>query len=111
MRVKIMGSVLVALFFLTAFAYTQEWPSVEDVVTKIQSALDLSDGQIGKVRVIIKDNLAKRQKISPQLTAGLTQAQAEPLDLELYTKLSQVLTRPQMNQWEGMKEGILDKRN
>lgn len=110
MKRKIMGSVLGAFFFLTVFAYAQEWPSVDEVVTKIQTELNLQGGQLDKVRLIIKENLAKRQNISPQLSAGLTQAQAEPLDLELYTRLSEVLTRPQMDQWEGIQDGILDKR-
>ena len=104
---KIVGS-LAAFFLLTVFSYAQEWPSAANIVTKMQTELNLSQDQLTKVKIIIEQNMTERQQVKPQLAAGLTQAQADPLDSELYTKLSEVLTRSQMHQWESIHQGILD---
>ena len=109
MKAKAIICVLVASIFLMVSAYAQQWPTSNDIMGKIQEKMNLNQEQLAQVRLIIDKNMADRQKISPQLDAGLTQAQAEPLDTELYLKLSEVLTRSQMDQWNMIHQGILDK--
>ncbi|MBF0386035.1 MAG: hypothetical protein HQL27_09230 [Candidatus Omnitrophica bacterium] len=109
MKRKTVIYVLIAIFVLWVAANAQEWPSTEHIVAKIQAELNLTKEQFAKVKIIIDENMAKRQKITPQLTQGLTQAQSAPLDSELYTNLSKVLTRAQMSQWNRILELLLQE--
>ncbi|HBG60652.1 MAG: hypothetical protein A2243_04390 [Omnitrophica WOR_2 bacterium RIFOXYA2_FULL_38_17] len=109
MSIKITGFVLIALFLLTVSVYAQEWPSVEVIVEKIQEEMNLTKEQFDKVKLIIKENMAKRKEITPQLAKGLTQAQSASLDAHLYTKLSKVLTRKQMRSWNKILELMLQE--
>lgn len=99
------GIILVYVFMaviLTPSVYAGEWPSADRIVTKIQIELNLGDEQLDKVKQIIEENMAQRQEVTPQMAEGLTQTQSQPFDAELYQKLSGVLTRSQMNQWNKM---------
>lgn len=107
MRVKMVVFVLVAFFLLSTSVYAQQWPSTEQIIEKVQVELNLTDDQLDKVILIIEENMAKRKEITPQLEQGLTQAQAQPLDTELYTQLSQVLTREQMRRWSRVLDFML----
>ncbi|MBF0484386.1 MAG: hypothetical protein HQL25_06735 [Candidatus Omnitrophica bacterium] len=100
---------LIVFCFLKVSAYGQEWPTVENIVAKVQTELNLVPEQLVKVKLIIADNMRKRQQIKPQLTEGLTQAQSQPLDAELYSKLSEVLTREQMGKWNKILEVMLQE--
>ena len=111
MRVKMVVHILITFFLLTAFAYAQEWPSADRIVSKLQIELNLEKEQLDQVTLIIEENMAKRQQVTPQLTEGLTQVQSQPLDRELYRKLSGVLTKPQMSQWNGMLRSMLQDMN
>lgn len=111
MRVRSIVCILVAFFFIWVSVYAQEWPSADDIIVKIQTEMNLNQQQLVKVKLIIKENMAKRQQIRPQLDLGLTQAQAEPLDTELYLKLSEVLTKYQMDQWNRIHDRMLQETN
>ncbi|MBF0523167.1 MAG: hypothetical protein HQL24_08950 [Candidatus Omnitrophica bacterium] len=108
MRIKTIASILVAFFFLSGSIYAQDWPSADYIVAKMQKELNLDQNQYIKVKLIIEDNMAKRQHITPQIPQGLTQAQSQSLDTELYDNLSEVLTRSQMSQWNRVLELILE---
>jgi len=87
------------LILLTASAYAQERFSADHIVTRMKSDLNLNPDQLPAVQLIIEENMAERQEISPQSSEGLSQDQSLPLDMELYQKLGGVLTRSQMNHW------------
>lgn len=107
MREKIIALVLIASFSLLLSASAQEWPSAENIVAKIKTELNLTEEQFDKVKLIIEENMAERKAIMPQLEKGLTQAQSQPLDAQLYTKLTEVLTRTQMAKWDRIRELLL----
>ncbi len=109
MKGKITVFVLIASFILSVSVYAQEWPSAEHIVSKIKTELNLTEEQFDKVKLIIEENMAERQNITPQLEKGLTQAQSSPLDSHLYTKLSEVLTRSQMRKWNRIRELLLQE--
>ncbi len=108
MKGIIIGCILIACAFLSTAAFAQQWPGADDIVAKIKLELNLTPGQLDQVGLIIKENMTKRQNITPQLTQGLTQSQSSPLDEELYTKLSEVLTRDQMGQWIKVRNSMLE---
>jgi putative alpha-1,2-mannosidase len=105
--VRMMVFLAVAFLVFSVSVWAQVWPSADNIVSKAQAELNLESEQVEKVRMIIEENMAKRQEMLPQLEQGLTQAQAKPLDHELYNKLSEVLTRSQMNKWNRVLELML----
>jgi hypothetical protein len=101
MRDKTIVCILAAIFFLAVPAYA-ELPKAVDIVMKMQEKLNLNQDQLSKVKPIIEENITKRQQVTPQLSQGLTQAQSQPLDSELYQKLREILTLSQMSRWNTM---------
>jgi hypothetical protein len=106
MRHQTIAYVLAALFLLTASAQAQ-LPKADDIVIEMQQTLDLDSGQLIKVRQVVTENMSKRINVKPQLSQGLTHAQAQTLDSELFQKLSQILTTSQMNMWCRMSAKIV----
>jgi hypothetical protein len=98
MNKNIISFVLVALLSATS-AYAQAWPKTDVVVAKMRAMMNLNEDQVTKVKRVIEENFAKRRALSPQLSQGLTSSQVQPLDSELYTKLSRILTPSQMSEW------------
>lgn len=107
MKIKMCAFFLAASFFLASWACAQTWPSADQLIVKIQTTMNLTKEQLDKVRLIIEENMTKRKQITPQLNQGLTQAQSDPLDDELYNKLREVLTRTQMREWGKIRERIV----
>ena len=110
MNVNMIVSVLIVLFLATN-VYAQEWPSASSIVEKVRTDLNLSQAQYEEVKVIIEENMAKRQQIAQESTLGLSMAQSQVLGTELYTKLSNVLTESQMMEWNKMIDLINQKIN
>ena len=84
---KILG-VLIIFFFLVVSAYAKPQPppkpiTVDDIVAKMKIQLELTDKQVGEVKPIIADYLAKEKK----------------LKLEEKRQLSRVLTGEQLFTW------------
>ena len=84
---KILG-VLIIFFFLAAFAYAKPQPpskpmTADDIVAKMKIQLGLTDQQVGKVKPVIENYLAKEKQ----------------LKLEEKKQLSKVLTGQQLYTW------------
>ena len=109
MNKKITAIVVGAMFFIMAAAQAQDWPTSNEILIRAETELKLDSAQIPKVKVILEENVAKRNQVSPHSTQGLSQAQSEPLDSELYLGLSKVLTRSQMNQWNSLISRMLEE--
>jgi len=108
MRDKTLIYGLGIFFFLTAFAYAQEWPSAENVVEKMRTGLNLDQDQYDQVKVIVENNMDQRKEIEQESAQGVTSmSQSQSLDTELYVKLSEVLTEYQMEQWDKIFRGIV----
>jgi hypothetical protein len=104
MREKMVMCLLAVLFLAIPPAQAQKWPSVDSIVDEMQTGLDLNKDQVAKVKIVVAENLAKRQQVTPQLSQGLTAAQSQPLDAELYAKLSQIFTSTQMSKCKVMSK-------
>jgi hypothetical protein len=104
---KTAGYILLLFCFLTTFAYAQEWPSADKIVAKMKTEMSLDADQSPLVKLIVEENMSKRQDLLPQSTKGLSESQSHPLDWELYVKLSEVLTRSQMSQWNTTRRHML----
>lgn len=107
LNIKVILSALIIGSLISSFAYAQVWPDAVDILAKVQKELHLNYDQTKQVKVIIEENIAKRRAIYPQLADGLTQAQSDPIEKELYQKLSEVLTPSQMSQWNTIVPGML----
>ena len=97
---KIFG-ILIIFFFLAASAYAKPQPppkpiTVDDIVAKMKIQLGLTDQQVGGVKPIIADYLAKEKK----------------LKLEEKKQLSKVLTGQQLFTWDFLQnEPPREKKN
>ena len=94
------------LFLLAGSVYAQESTSVSDIVAKIQKELNLTQQQIDAVKPIIRENIAKREELRQSvedqtmiIDRDIIQSKIEQLDQDEDQKLSQILTRDQMNKW------------
>ena len=62
---KIIVGVLVAIFSTGIFAFAQEWPTAQDIMSKVQAEMDLDAAQLSKVKAIVEENVAERQQVKP----------------------------------------------
>ena len=62
MRGKTIISVLVVFMILGTYAYAQRWPSAATIVERAKTELNLDQGQYDQVKVIIEENVLKRQQ-------------------------------------------------
>lgn len=98
MKKRIITSIVVAFSLMIGSVQAQKWPDAEDIVAKVETEMNLDKDQFVKVKQIIEKNIEKR-RATTQLNMGLTQAQSQPLEDELYHNLSEVLTTSQMSRW------------
>jgi len=107
MRSKIIwyALALVILFFLAVSAYAQETTSVNDIVAKMKKELNLTQQQADAVKPIIDENMTKREELREEQNQAMMadratiQSKIEQLDQDENQKLSQILTKDQMNKW------------
>jgi len=106
MRRKIIRHVLIILFLSTVSAYAQEAESVNDIVVKMKNELNLTQQQTDAVKPIIEEDMARREELrqgiqdQAMITDRATiESKIEQLDQDENQKLSQILTKDQMNKW------------
>ena len=112
MKVKIMVGVCVALLFLTMPVYAQGQrqgsKTTADVVSKLQSQLNLTPDQVTAITPIIEKYISKRQELQQSLKDGTLDkgdmhGQLEQLREDENQELSQILSQDQMSQWSNMQ--------
>lgn len=90
------------LFFGLSVAFAKEIQSLSDVLNKMKKELQLTDEQVEAIKPIIKENLAKRQKLfdsisgDPVINKSQFKIEMMKLKEEENEKLSKVLSKEQM---------------
>jgi len=115
MGMKALYVCLVVLFFTLlpvgrstpVFAQDQQPPSAEDIVAKMQSALNLTPDQVSAVTPIIEKYSSKREELRQSMEDGTADkdsihSQMKELRVDEAQELSQVLSADQMSQWKQM---------
>jgi uncharacterized protein (DUF2235 family) len=115
---------LILLFFTVMPAFAQDQPSsdghqppsVEDIVAKLQSKLNLTQDQVTAVTPIIEKYSSKRQDLRQSMEDGTAdkdtiRSQMKQLKADQTQELSQVLSSDQLNQWEQMQNQGWHKHN
>ena len=80
-------------------------PSADDVITKMKTQVNLTKEQVVTLKPIIENNIIKRQQLMQDLKdKGITDKSIikntmEELGKEENQKLSQILTKDQMDKW------------
>ena len=100
MKSTIIGGILIAFILISTLGYAEQWPDADEIVAQVQTELDLNPDQFAKVKTIIEENMTKRKELNQGKDLMLSQSQ--PLDSQLYRKLSDVMTQEQMGQWTKM---------
>lgn len=104
------------LFFIALPAFAQDQPPSEehqppsagDIVSKMQSKLNLTQDQVTAVSPIIEKYSSKRQELRQGIEDGTTEedsirSQMKQLIADEHQELSQFLSSEQMGQWEQMQ--------
>ncbi len=114
---KIVGYVLIILFISTASIYAQEpRVSLNEIVAKMKTDLNLTDDQVEAVKPIVKESLIKRQAFLQSLEGQtiinkiMVKATLHKLRKEENEELSKVLTKEQM-QKRIEKQNVKDSLN
>ncbi len=110
MKNKIIAGVLVTLFFLPVYVYAQEGEqSVDAIMAKMKTELNLTKAQVDAVKPIIEENIAKRQAVIQTIKEqnitdkNMVRDRLEELKEEENQKLSQVLNKDQMKHWSDLQ--------
>ena len=124
MTMKIFYAFLMVLFISTMPVFAQDQPSsgqhqppsTADIVTKMQSKLNLTQDQITAVTPIIEKYATKREDIRQSMQDGTAdrdslRSQMKQLKADEKQELSQVLSEEQLNQWEQIMSQGRNKHN
>ena len=110
MTMKSFYASLMVLFFTTipVFAQDQQPPSADDIVSKMQSKLNLTQDQVTAVLPIIEKYSSKREQFRQNMEDGTAdrdsiRGQMKQLKEDEKQDLSQVLSSEQLGQWEQMQ--------
>ncbi|MBF0571083.1 MAG: hypothetical protein HQL12_04360 [Candidatus Omnitrophica bacterium] len=114
---KIVYTCLVVLFLINASVFAQDQSvSAGDIVSRIQSKLNLTQDQVAAVSPIIEKYSSKRRELWQSVkdkTADKESihSQMKQLKEDEKQELSQVLSDDQLNQWEQMQGQGRHKHN
>ena len=104
--VKAWGICLAVLFVFATSAYAQEkTSSVDDILEKMKTALNLTSQQVDALKPVVKENMAERKQLRQNLRQqGITdkatiKEQMDQLKAIENQRLSQILSADQMNKW------------
>ena len=86
-------------------ASEEQPPSADEIITKMKTQVNLTKEQYDALKPIIENNIIKRQQLMQDLKEkgitdkGIIKNTMEELGKEENQKLSQVLTKDQMDKW------------
>ena len=86
-------------------ASEEQPPSADEIIAKMKTQVNLTKGQYDALKPIIENNIIKRQQLMQDLKEkgitdkGIIKNTMEELGKEENQKLSQVLTKDQMDKW------------
>ena len=109
MGMKAIYGCLAVLFLSVMPVFAQEQPvSADDIVSKIQSKLNLTQDQASAITPIIEKYTSKRQELKQGVEDGTIErndmrSQMKQLKEDEKQDLSQVLSADQISQWEQMQ--------
>jgi len=103
------------LIALPVFAQGEP-PSAEDIVSKMQSKLSLTQDQVTAITPIVEKFTSKRQELRQgtedgTIERGSMRNQMKQLKDEEKQELSQVLSADQLSQWEKMQRQMRQHRD
>ena len=114
MIMKTIYALMMVLFFaslpvgVVAPVFAQEQPGTHDLVSKMQSTLNLTQDQVTAVTSIIDKYSVKRKDLRQSMQDGSAdkdsiRSQMKQLRVDENQELSKVLSADQMSQWEKMR--------
>ena len=107
MGMKAIFACLMVLFFTAMPAFAQDQPSsADEIVSKMQSKLNLTQDQVGAITPIIEKYSSKREALRQSNgieTQDSIRSQMKQLKTDESQELSQFLSSDQMGQWEQMQ--------
>ena len=109
MGMKALGACLIFLFLAVMPVFSQDQPpSAEDIVSKMQSKLNLTQDQVTAVTPIIEKYSSKRQELRQSIEDGTAdkdsmRSQMRQLKEDEKQELSQVLSANQLAQWRKLQ--------
>jgi Spy/CpxP family protein refolding chaperone len=108
MVMKINGFFMMALFLMASPLYAQDQPpSADEIVSRMQAKLNLTQAQITAITPIIEKYSTKREDLRQSMEDGTAdrdsiRSQMKALRVDERKELSQILTPEQMSQWKQM---------
>jgi len=108
MRMKAICACLMIIFFTSIPVFAQgQPPSAEDIVSKMQSKLNLTQDQVTAITPIIEKYTSKREELKQGVEDGTIEhsdmrTQMKQLKEDEKQELSQILSADQLSQWEKM---------
>jgi len=109
MIMKAIYGCLMVLFLMTLPALAQQQPpSADDIVSKMQSKLNLTQDQVTAITPIIEKYASKRQELRQGVEDGTVErsdmrSQMKQMKDDEKQDLAQVLSADQISQWEQMQ--------
>jgi hypothetical protein len=106
---RVIGGFLMVLFFTAMPVFAQEQPpSADDIVSKMQSKLNLTQDQVTAITPIIEKYTSQREQLRQSAEDGTAdrdsmRSQMKQLKEDEKQDLSQVLSADQLSQWEQMQ--------
>ena len=110
MSIKAIYGCLLVLSLAMAPAFAQEQPpSADDIVSKMQSKLNLTQDQVAAITPIFEKYASKRQELRQGVEDGTVdrsdmRSQMKDLRESEKQELSQILSADQMSQWDQMQK-------
>ena len=93
-----------------SYAQRQGGPTAEEMISKMQQDLDLSDEQAAQIKPIIEEENEKMKSLMEQMrkqgdaTSESIRTEIEKIRQETETKLVTYLSEEQMSKWKEQKE-------
>jgi len=110
MVVRVIGAGLMFLLLSLMPVLAQDQPpSVDDIVAKMQSKLNLTQDQVTAVTPIIEKYISKHQELRQGVEDGTIErgdmrTQMKQLREDEKQELGQILSADQLSQWESMQK-------
>ena len=109
MRMKAICACLMIIFFTSIPVFAQgQPPSAEDIVSKMQSKLNLTQDQVTAITPIIEKYTSKREELKQGVEDGTIERsdmrnQMKQMREDEKQELSQILSNDQLSQWAKMQ--------
>jgi hypothetical protein len=112
---SIYGCLMVLLLTVMPGFAQEQAPSADDIVSKMQSKLNLTSDQVTAITPIIEKYTSKRQELKQGVEDGTIERsdmrnQMKQMRADEKQELSQILSADQISQWEQMQSQMRKHR-